>query len=249
MPPDDSYLRHQRQRWTRHDAHLWVRPDAARFLPPGMDPADLYPTLKRKPGAAKEAAFEAELAAEVAKGYQLVAVLREELASLRDDMKRRRELEAKYSPTQPRVARGNPDGGQWRNRNEGGAGVGNFGSADGEARAEDAGSSGGSQDAANSEAESPERLEADGARGYDDRLAGSDNPSPGRAAMLGIMARAAARVMEAYRSEKGLFDLFGNRDGTVAYTTIDDKDIFGANSNSPTYTATDRLEAEQMRIH
>jgi hypothetical protein len=44
-----------------------------------------------------------------------------------------------------------------------------------------------------------------------------------------------------------LFDLFGNRDGTVAYTTIDDKDIFGANSNSPTYTATDRHEAEQMR--
>jgi hypothetical protein len=61
------------------------------------------------------------------------------------------------------------------------------------------------------------------------------------------MARAATRVMEAYRSENGLFDLFGNRDGTVAYTTIDDKDIFGANSKSPTYTATDWHEAEQMR--
>jgi hypothetical protein len=77
MPyPDDSYLRHQRQRWTRHDAHLWVRSDAARFLPPGTDPAELYPTLARKSDAAKTAAFEAELAAEVAAGYRLLAVLR-----------------------------------------------------------------------------------------------------------------------------------------------------------------------------
>src|SRR4051794_19770390 len=77
MPyPDDSYLRHQQQRWTRHDAHLWIRHDAARFLPPGMDPADLHPTLARKPDVAKAAAFEAEVEA----GYRLLAVLREEVA-------------------------------------------------------------------------------------------------------------------------------------------------------------------------
>jgi type II secretory pathway pseudopilin PulG len=153
------------------------------------------------------------------------------------------------------VPAGNPRGGQWSNRNEGGAsvGFGGSGSGDGEASAqgmggaEDTGSTGGSQDAATSEAESSQRPEGDGTRGYDDRLAASDKLSPGRTAMLGIMARAAERVMQAYRSDKGLFDLFGNRDGTVAYTTIDDKDIFGANSNSPTYTATDRREAEQMR--
>jgi hypothetical protein len=99
MPPsDDSYLRHQRQRWTRHDAHLWVRPDAARFLPPGMDPAELYPTLARKADAAQAAAFEAEVAA----GYRLLAVLREELAELRTELKRRRLEETKYSPSQPR---------------------------------------------------------------------------------------------------------------------------------------------------
>jgi hypothetical protein len=51
-PPDDSYLRHQRQRWLRHDAHLWIRPDAARWVKPGTDPADIYPTLARKPDAA-----------------------------------------------------------------------------------------------------------------------------------------------------------------------------------------------------
>jgi hypothetical protein len=119
MPHPDSYLRHQRQRWTRHDAHLWIRPDAARFLPPGMDPAELYPTLARKPDAAKAAAFEAEVAAEVAAGYRLLAVLREEVAELRAELKRRRALEAKYSPSQPRVPSGDPRGGQWTDRSGG----------------------------------------------------------------------------------------------------------------------------------
>ena len=110
MPcPDSPYLRHQQQRWTRHDAHLWVRHDAARFLPPGMDAADLYPTLARKPDAAQAAAFEAEVAA----GYRLLAVLREEVAELRAELKRRRLEEAKYSPDQPRVPKRNPGGGQF----------------------------------------------------------------------------------------------------------------------------------------
>jgi hypothetical protein len=116
MPqPPSAYDAHQRQRWTRHDAHLWIRHDAARFLPPGMDPADLQPTLARKSDAANAAAFEAEVAA----GYRLLAVLREEVASLRADLKRRRELEAKYSPSQPRVPAGNPRGGQWTDRSGG----------------------------------------------------------------------------------------------------------------------------------
>jgi hypothetical protein len=76
---DSPWLRHHRQRWLRHDAHLWVRPDAARFFAPGTDPAVINPTLPRKPDAAKAAAFEAELGAEVAKGYRLIAVLREEV--------------------------------------------------------------------------------------------------------------------------------------------------------------------------
>ena len=129
--PDSPWLRHHRQRWLRHDAHLWIRPDAARFFPPGTDPAVINPTLPRKPDAAKAAAFEAEIEAEVAAGYRLLAVLREEVAELRAELKRRRELEAKYSPSQPRVPAGNPRGGQWSNRNEGGAGFGSFGTPDG----------------------------------------------------------------------------------------------------------------------
>jgi hypothetical protein len=122
MPQSDDspWLRHHRQRWLRHDAHLWIRPDAARFFPPGTDPAVINPTLPRKPDAAKAAAFESELQAEVAKGYRLVALLRAEVAELRADLKRRRELEAKYSPSQPRVPAGNPRGGQWTDRSGGG---------------------------------------------------------------------------------------------------------------------------------
>jgi hypothetical protein len=80
-----------------------------------MDPAEVYPTLARKPDVAKAAAFEAEIAA----GYRLLAMLREEVASLRAELKRRRALEAKYSPSQPRVPSGNPRGGQWTDRSGG----------------------------------------------------------------------------------------------------------------------------------
>jgi hypothetical protein len=103
--------------------HLWIRYDAARFVRPGFDPADVFPTLAREPDAAKAAAFEAKLAAVVAEGYRLNAVLREEVAEIRAEMKRRRLEEAKYSPSQPRVPAGNPRGGQWTDRSGGGGTV------------------------------------------------------------------------------------------------------------------------------
>jgi hypothetical protein len=100
----------------RHDAHLWIRHDVKRFLKPGTDPADVIPALRWRRDA-EEAAF----AAEIAKGYRLLAVLREEVASIRADMVRRRLAEqTKYSPTQPRVPAGNPRGGQWTDRSGGG---------------------------------------------------------------------------------------------------------------------------------
>ncbi|HEV7601540.1 MAG TPA: hypothetical protein VGO49_14970 [Bradyrhizobium sp.] len=51
----------QRPLWLRHDAQLWIRPDAARFLPPGADPADVFPALKQQRDAAADAAFAAEI--------------------------------------------------------------------------------------------------------------------------------------------------------------------------------------------
>jgi hypothetical protein len=100
------------QRWMRHDAHRWIRHDAARFLPPGVDPADVYPALARQ-REAEDAAF----AAAIAKGHRVLAALREEVAQVKAEMLRRRLAEqTKYSPTQPRVPAGNPRGGQWTDR-------------------------------------------------------------------------------------------------------------------------------------
>jgi hypothetical protein len=122
MPqPPSAYDLHQRRRWLRHDAHLWIRHDAARWVKPGTDPAEVYPTLKRKADAAKAAAFDAELAAEVAAGYRLLAVLRAEVDELKAALARRRLEEAKYSPSQPRVPSGNSRGGQWTAGGSGGS--------------------------------------------------------------------------------------------------------------------------------
>src|SRR3978361_245542 len=122
MPHDQPWSRHQRDRWLRHDAHRWIRHDVKRFLAPGTDPADVYPALARR-REAEEAAF----AAEIAKGYRLLATLRAEVASIKADLLRRRLEESKYSPSQPRVPVGNPRGGQWTSGNEGGGGFGGFG--------------------------------------------------------------------------------------------------------------------------
>jgi hypothetical protein len=54
-------------------------------------------------------------------------------------------------------------------------------------------------------------------------------------------------LIDAYRSENGLWDLFGQRRGTVTVTTFKGKHIFGSNSRSPTYTRADRTLAEGMR--
>ena len=122
-----AYDAHQRQRWMRHDAHLWMQPNPARFLLPGTDPADVYPTLARQRDQAN-AAF----AAKIEEGFRLIATLREEVASIRADMALRRAARLiKYSPAQPRVPAGNPRGGQWAGRNQGNGGFGGFGSGSG----------------------------------------------------------------------------------------------------------------------
>jgi hypothetical protein len=115
--PRQSYYANQRPLWLRHDAHRFIRHDIKRFLKPGTDPADVFPALARRRNR-EEAAF----AAQIAKGYRLLAVLREEVASIKADMLRRRQAEqTKYSPAQLRVPAGNPRGGQWTDRS--GAGV------------------------------------------------------------------------------------------------------------------------------
>jgi hypothetical protein len=63
-----------------------------------------------------------------------------------------------------------------------------------------------------------------------------------------LLAIAVKRVIEAYRSENGLWDLFGHRLGAVTFIDIDGKKVFGSNSTSPTYSSTDRAAAERLRV-
>ena len=79
------------------------------------------------------------------------------------------------------------------------------------------------------------------------RLAASDKPRLGPGAIATLALEVATRVIKAYRSENGLWDLFGRKDGTVTVTTLNGSDIFGSNSGSPTYTSQDRIAAEGMR--
>src|SRR4051794_5740757 len=129
MPYDDDWQRRQRARWLRHDAHLWIRHDAARFVRPGFDPADVFPTLARKGDEARrraeaaQAVEDAAPAAEIEHWRRVQAAIQAELNEVKAEMARRRALDAKYSPTQPRVPPGNPRGGQWTDRS-GGQGTG-----------------------------------------------------------------------------------------------------------------------------
>jgi hypothetical protein len=103
----------------RYDAHRWIRHDAARFVRPGFDPADVFPTLARKTQPAPASTFDDEIAAEIATARRVNRAALHELNEVRAELARRRALDAKYSPTQPRIPPGNPRGGQWTNRNGG----------------------------------------------------------------------------------------------------------------------------------
>ena len=53
---------------------------------------------------------------------------------------------------------------------------------------------------------------------------------------IAIAVEIAKQVIKAYRSKQLLWDLFGHRDGTIAFTTIDGTKVFGSNSTSPAYS-------------
>jgi len=79
------------------------------------------------------------------------------------------------------------------------------------------------------------------------RVASSEKPTLGRSAAIAIFAEVAKRIIEAFRSENGLYDLFKSKVGTVSHTTINGQDIFGSNSTSPMYYSRDRVAADHAR--
>jgi hypothetical protein len=117
---NSAWAEHQRKRWMRPNAHLYIRHDAHRFMPPGSprytgkDVVKYFwpdaPEKRPSPSAEAPSGFDdlGDLAVELKR-------LRSELAQLRFDLELRKlaAYARKYSPNQPRVPAGNPDGGQW----------------------------------------------------------------------------------------------------------------------------------------
>jgi hypothetical protein len=85
------------------------------------------------------------------------------------------------------------------------------------------------------------------AGGSGPRLATRDKGGSGGGILFTIALKFFRDLIDAYRSENGLWDLFGQRRGTVTVTTFNGKHIFGSNSDSPTYTRADRALAEGVR--
>ena len=106
---DPRYAEHQRKRW--------LRPDAYRFAPPGSPeakmPGYLHPwaAVARAEEAAEDEA-RARAAVEQEAFERELLELRWLVKSLRTDLAVAR-LRHKYSPDQPRVPAGSPEGGQW----------------------------------------------------------------------------------------------------------------------------------------
>jgi hypothetical protein len=88
---------------------------------------------------------------------------------------------------------------------------------------------------------------AAGAVGSGTRLAAADKPRPGRGAIIAMALKLALRAIEDYRWREKLWDLFHQKEGAVAVTTIDGEDIFGINSDSSAYTSKDDIEARKLR--
>jgi hypothetical protein len=83
--------------------------------------------------------------------------------------------------------------------------------------------------------------------GTGSRLAAADKPRLDPGTAIAIALQAAKRLIEAYRSKNGLWDLFRRKHGTVAFTNIDGINVFGSNSTSPTYTSADGAAAVRLR--
>src|SRR5436305_255150 len=115
MPDDTPWWRRPGVH-LRHDAHRWIRHDAARFVRLGFDPADVFPTLAREAQSVPAPTFDDELAAWIEAGRRSLDAIPAAVNEVNAEMARRRALDAKYSPTQPRVPAGIPRGGRWTDR-------------------------------------------------------------------------------------------------------------------------------------
>lgn len=104
------YEEYQRRRFTRPDGQRFIRHDAHRFERPASPQAKSYAARVIEQRQAEE--NEARVAAEQEAFERAILELRWMVKDLKLELELRR-IRHKYSPDQPRVPKGNPDGGQW----------------------------------------------------------------------------------------------------------------------------------------
>lgn len=79
------------------------------------------------------------------------------------------------------------------------------------------------------------------------RLASSGAGPLGPRSRLLLALEAARSAFDAYRTANKLRDLFGQNVGTLAYTEINGKGVYGVSSTMSTYETSDRVAANKMR--
>jgi hypothetical protein len=116
---NSDWSEHQRKRWLRPDWQRWVRHDAHRFAPPGSSAPESHAArlIEQRKAQEEEAAHTAQQDALREDLFRL----RRELADIKLELALRR-IFRKYSADQPRVPKGNTDGGQWTKEGGGDAG-------------------------------------------------------------------------------------------------------------------------------
>lgn len=160
------------------------------------------------------------------------------------------EGKANFSPSQPRVPKGNSDGGQWTNA--GGSSGGEAGRAGrNDPRViSDATPDNEWRPGAQFAAKIPKRPGIGHNQGPPlNEVPKTPREKPDVRSAIGgaAVAETGWRLIDDFRSGNFLRNLFGERLGTVAVTTIEGENIFGVNSGSPTYNRVDRAEADQLR--
>jgi hypothetical protein len=79
------------------------------------------------------------------------------------------------------------------------------------------------------------------------RFASSDKPPLGPKSKLAIAIEVGKQAIKLFRDMNLLNNLFGQKEGTVTYTNMDDVAVYGVNSESPEYKDRDAIAAERLR--
>ncbi len=79
------------------------------------------------------------------------------------------------------------------------------------------------------------------------RLTSSDTPRLGPRSKLAIAIEAARHAIKLFRDRNLLRDMFGQKEGTVAYTEVNEVAIYGISSDSPEFRDRDVVAAERLR--